>query len=197
MPDRDAVRPNKTALKLERRDSIKNLANMITASRIAFALAMLLSPPFSAAFWVFYLCGGLSDVLDGPIARKLNQQSDAGARLDSIADLVFAAALAIVVIRDIHIPMWLWLCALFIALLRGVSYGVGFFKYRAFASLHTYLNKAAGAAIFALPLLYALLGLAASASIVCLVALASAVEELAITTKSKELDRDCKGLFIR
>ena len=68
---------------------MKNAANVLTFSRILFAIAMLLASPFSAVFWICYLCAGLSDVLDGIVARKCKQESDFGARLDSIADFVF------------------------------------------------------------------------------------------------------------
>lgn len=55
---------------------IKNLANIITSSRIIFAIAILYIKPFSIAFWICYFLGGLSDLLDGFVARTLNQQSE-------------------------------------------------------------------------------------------------------------------------
>ena len=173
---------------------IIRLADMITLSRMVFAVAMVIAQPFSVLFWLCYLCGGLSDVLDGPVARKYNQQSDAGARLDSIADLVFAAAIFIVAVRSIYFPLWVWLCIAVIALLRIASYAIGFYKYHTFASLHTIMNKVSGASIFAFPLLYALVGAAAASAIVCAICFIAAVEELLITVKSKELHRDGKGL---
>lgn len=175
---------------------IKDLANFITSSRFGFAIAMVLAEPFSAAFWVCYLCGGLSDLLDGAVARKLKAQSHSGAKLDSIADVVFTAALAVVAARSIQFPIWVWLCAACIAALRLASYGIGFMKYHTFASLHTYANKATGALIFAFPVLYAVLGLTATGVLLCVAALASSVEELIITAKSRQLDRDCRSVFL-
>lgn len=175
---------------------MKYIANLITLLRIPFAAAMLLSPPFSTAFWCFYLCGGLTDMLDGFAARRLHQQSAVGAKLDSVADGVFALAIASVVLINLVIPIWLWVCILCIALLRFVGYGIGFYKYRAFSSLHTYANKAAGALLFAAPVLYALLGFTAAGILLCMVAFLSAVEEVAITVTSGELDRDRKSILI-
>ena len=63
--------------------------------------------------------------------------------------------------------------------------------------MHTYANKAAGAALFCFPLLYRLLGLAVTASILCCIASLSALEELLIVIRSKELDRNTTGLFSR
>lgn len=158
---------------------------------------MILVEPFSVFFWICYCLGGISDLLDGFAARKLNLQSDAGARLDSIADVVFAAAIAVIAIGSIPLPFWLWLCICGIALLRIVGYAIGFYKYRAFSSLHTYANKAAGALIFAFPVLYILLGLTATGILVCTAAFVSSLEEVVITARSKELNRDCKGLLAR
>lgn len=157
---------------------------------------MVLAEPFSAAFWVCYLCGGLSDLLDGAVARKLKAHSPAGAKLDSIADVVFTAALAIVAVGQIQFPAWMWLCAVCIAALRLTSYGIGFIKYHTFASLHTYANKATGALMFEFPILYAVLGLTAMGVLLCAAAVASSVEELIITAKSRQLNRDCRSVFL-
>lgn len=148
-------------------------------------------------FWDCYCLGGLSDLLDGFAARKLNRQSDAGAKLDSMADAVFAAAIAVFAIRNISLPSWLWICVAGIALLRVAAYIVGYCKYRTLSSLHTYANKATGALIFAFPVLPVALGLTATGILLCTAAFVSSLEELVITAKSKNLNRDCKGLLLR
>ena len=54
-----------------------------------------------------------------------------------------------------------------------------------------------GILIFAAPILYCLCGLRFAGIILCAVAFVSACEELIITVKPKELDRDCKGILVR
>ena len=88
-------------------------------------------------------------------------------------------------------------CALVIALLRFASDGIGFNKYHAFTALHTWANKLTGILIFAAPILYCLCGLLFTGIVLCVAAFTSACEELVITVKSKELDRDCKGILVR
>ena len=176
---------------------IKNLANIITSSRIIFALAILYIKPFSTTFWICYFLGGLSDLLDGLVARTLNQQSENGAKIDSIADFVFAASIFIIVLKNIFLPGRFWWFISLIFLIRIITYSVGFYKYRTFYSLHTYFNKASGVLIFMFPLLYVILKLDVAGGIVCFVSFAASVEELVITMKSSRLDRDCKGLFLR
>ncbi|MEF9891931.1 MAG: CDP-alcohol phosphatidyltransferase family protein [Anaerorhabdus sp.] len=171
------------------------MANVITLFRIFFAFAMLLTIPFSVAFWIFYFCGGFSDFLDGFVARKWNLESVFGAQLDSIADLIFAVSMGIVVITNIQLPTWIWICITLIIVLRLLGYGIGFYKYHTFTSLHTYMNKATGVFIFLSPILYILLGMTVTGTFICTMAFLSALEEIVITTKSKGLNRDCKSIF--
>jgi CDP-diacylglycerol--glycerol-3-phosphate 3-phosphatidyltransferase len=172
-----------------------HLANAITASRFVFAAVMLLSEPLSAPFWAGYVCGGLSDLLDGPVARRLHQQSAFGAKLDSAADLVFILCTCIAVFRGVAFPTWVLIGGGTIALVRFISYGVGYRKYRTFATVHTWLNKATGFLLFLFPVLFALLGIGAACGIICGVAFITAAEELVITIRSRELNRDRKSLF--
>lgn len=158
---------------------------------------MVLVEPFSLGFWICYVCGGLSDLFDGFVARKLKQQSTIGAKFDSIADVVFAIAIFIVVIKNISLSTLLWQFITFIALLRLVSYSIGYYKYRTFTSLHTYANKATGFLIFVFPLLYILWDINITVIILCVLAFISSFEELVITIKSKELNRDCKSIFMQ
>lgn len=175
--------------------SIKNIANIMTSFRIVFAIMMILSTPFSIIFWICYFSGGMSDLMDGYIARKLNQQSNIGAKLDSIADGIFSIAIAVVVILNIPMAFWIWICVICIAILRIISYGIGFCKFHTFTSLHTYANKATGALIFVSPILYVLLGWNITVIILFAVAFVSAIEELLITIKSNELNRNSKSIF--
>lgn len=175
----------------------KDIANVITFLRIPLAILMLMAVPFSVVFWSFYLCAGLTDIIDGSVARKLHQESVFGAKLDSLADFVFAAAIAAFIIINTELPVWLWFCILVIVLLRFVSYGIGFYRYHTFAALHTYANKITGALIFMAPVLYYALGMTATGAIVCAVALTSATEEIVIIAKAEKLDRDCVSIFTR
>ncbi len=173
-----------------------SIANAITISRIAFATMLIIVKPFTHAFWLFYVLGGLSDMIDGFVARRLKCESDFGARLDSIADAVFLFAAAIAVVRVLFIPAWL---SVFIALalfLRLAAYGACLMKYRKLVSIHTYGNKAAGAILFMSPLSVCLIGLTATGIISSAAAILSAAEELAIIIMSKKPEHlvNMKGL---
>ena len=63
------------------------MANTITLFRMAAGIVLLFCPVFSPAFFVLYIAAGLSDMLDGFVARKKDTVSELGARLDTMATL--------------------------------------------------------------------------------------------------------------
>lgn len=158
---------------------------------------LMISSTFnSVTFWVCYLWCGISDMLDGLLARKFGQQSMTGAKLDSISDLVFAVTILIVIEQYVYLPMYLWWCIVAITILRLISYSIGFYKYRTFSSLHSLMNKITGFFIFAFPLLYICFGVDVAGILICIVASLSSIEEMVIIIKSKELNRDIKSIFL-
>ena len=50
---------------------MKNLANDITIVRILCSIALLFFPAFSTAFYVLYITAGVSDMVDGWVARRI------------------------------------------------------------------------------------------------------------------------------
>lgn len=52
------------------------MANIVTSCRILFSILMQFPPAFSAWFYTMYLFCGLTDMVDGTIARKTNTDSN-------------------------------------------------------------------------------------------------------------------------
>ena len=50
---------------------MKNLANDITIIRILCSIALLFFSAFSVAFYVLYITSGISDMVDGWVARRI------------------------------------------------------------------------------------------------------------------------------
>lgn len=90
---------------------MNSLPNILSALRFLGAIGLLFFNPVGAAFWVIYGFCGISDMLDGYLARKLHAESKAGALLDSVADICFVACCAIRLIPVMPIPTWLWIWA--------------------------------------------------------------------------------------
>ncbi len=174
---------------------IKHIANIITSLRLVFAVAIFFIKPFSVLFWIFYVLCGLTDIIDGPIARKTKGESDFGAKLDSVADLVFLVSIAFAVLKSTKISAWIYVMIAVLSSIRIISYIIGYVKYHTYSSLHTLMNKATGLLLFLFPILFALFGVNASAIILGTVAFLSSLEELVITIRSKELNRNIKSII--
>jgi CDP-diacylglycerol--glycerol-3-phosphate 3-phosphatidyltransferase len=176
---------------------MKNIPNTITALRILLSAILLFLKPFSTLFLVVYSTCGLSDIIDGYLARKTNLASRLGAILDSIADIVFISAAAVTLLPSVFIPLGIIIWIILIAIIRIVSLLVGYYKYHTFTALHTYTNKAAGILLFCFPYLYNFISIKYLSLIICAIASISSVEELIIQITSKELSRDIKGIFAK
>ena len=128
------------------------MANIITCIRIVCALTLAFCPTFSVWFYVLYVTGGISDVLDGMVARHLGKETKLGAKLDTIADIVFTAIVIIKVVLIINIPAWLIIWIVGIAAIKCINIISGFVIYKRFISEHTVMNKICGVLLFAIPL---------------------------------------------
>lgn len=127
--------------------------NSITVVRILSTAALLFTEPFSLSFFIIYTLAGVTDVLDGTIARLTKSTSDFGAKLDSVADLLMYGVMAIKVLPRLikTLSTGLWILAIIVLTVRVSAYVVAAIKYKKFASLHTYLNKLTGFMVFILP----------------------------------------------
>ena len=128
------------------------MANTVTFSRIAASIVLLFCPVYSSAFYVFYIAAGVSDMLDGFVARKTDTVSNLGARLDTIADFVFVVACLIKLLPVLRIPAWLYGWTGMIALIKSVNIVSGFAVQKRFVAVHSVMNKVAGALLFLFPL---------------------------------------------
>ena len=66
------------------------MANIITGIRIVCSIALLFFPVFSPAYYTLYIVAGVSDMIDGAIARKTDTVSDYGSKLDTAAELAYS-----------------------------------------------------------------------------------------------------------
>lgn len=176
---------------------MRHLPNIITISRIIVSVIILFISPHSLLFITLYIVCGLSDIADGLIARKLSFESDFGARLDSIADMVFAVVIIYKLIPVIKVPQYIIFWIVLIACMRITTMVIVKVKFHSFAVLHTWLNKLTGIILLFFPLVHNVINTEFSAGFICLIATLAATEEMIINISSKELTVDNKGIWIK
>ena len=154
------------------------IADIITLSRIVFSLLLFVFKPGSLPFFALYLLCGISDVLDGFIARKLHTASERGAILDSIADLVFAVIYAVRILPLLSVPLWALLWAAVIAVIKIVCIIIASKKAKKLSIEHSVGNKLTGVLLFLLPLSVYIADVKYGAAAVCIAATAAVIKEI-------------------
>ena len=143
---------------------------------MALALPFVQSSP--AIFWTLYLLCGLSDVLDGALARAMGTVSRLGERLDTIADIIFVAVWIALFIPAMNVGRWLWIWTGVIALIKVVNVISGLAMKKGFVAKHTLANKATGILLFLLPMIIHWESIKVpSIVMICLLATFAAVQE--------------------
>ena len=124
------------------------LPNIITLLRIAGSLGLLLCDVTGVVYWIIYGLCGISDMLDGYLARKLHCESKTGALLDSMADIVFVACCCIKLIPVLAFPNWIWIWVLVIAFIKVINQISALVIYKKCVFPHTIANKVTGFLLF-------------------------------------------------
>lgn len=112
-----------------------NIPNFITILRIILVpvfIALILSPnhTYRILGFIIFIIASLSDLVDGYIARKLNQQTELGKFLDPLADkfLVIGALITFIFMSE-QIEVWMILCIIgrdiLITFLRSLAINKG------------------------------------------------------------------------
>ena len=164
---------------------------------MGLAFVLLLTESLSPVFLLVFLVCGLTDVLDGMVARRFDACSEHGHVLDSVSDVVLVAILLYCVIPAVGWEGWMivWIAA--IAVVRIAAFGIGSVRYGKPAFVHTYMNKAAGLLLFLAPFLLVAVGAPVTVGVVCGVASISSAEYLYINITGDCYDPDLKTVLVR
>lgn len=125
-----------------------NAANLITGARIPLSLLLLCFRPDTAVFTVLYCVCGITDMIDGTVARKTGSAGIMGERLDSIADMVFVLVCfrKLLPLLSVPFPILIWTAGIACVRIANLIYAcVG---KRKTVLLHTAANKLTGLLLF-------------------------------------------------
>jgi len=92
-----------------------NIPNMITLGRllaVPVTVWLILNDFIFAAFWLF-VAAGISDAIDGFLAKRWNQITEFGAYLDPLADKALLASVFITLGVQGHLESWLVILVVF------------------------------------------------------------------------------------
>jgi cardiolipin synthase (CMP-forming) len=133
--------------------TLPNIISIVRLAGVPLFLWLVLVPEADGWALVVLMLSGISDYLDGYLARRLNQTSKVGAILDPVADRLYILSTVVgLAVRDI-IPWWL---AILLPARDLFLWGlVPFLRTRGYSALPVhFLGKAATAnLLYAFPLL--------------------------------------------
>lgn len=155
----------------------KYAANIITCFRMIMSIMMLFFPAFSFSFFIVYLFCGMTDMIDGAVARKTNSVTVFGSKLDTIADFTFGFVAFVKILPAIDMPLWVLQWGCIIALMKVMNVVSGFIYKKRFMVEHTIMNKMTGALLFLFPFTLNFLETRYTIFVICIIATISAVQE--------------------
>ena len=117
-------------------------------SRIVLCLPLLLVDAMTLPFWTLYVIAGLTDMLDGFLARRWGVESKFGARLDSLADFMLVLAVGYKLFPYMKLPTALWMMIGLIALVKMVNAICSYVVRHRIEYLHTKAIKLTGFLLF-------------------------------------------------
>lgn len=124
---------------------LRNPAGLLTLARVPLALLAPFCADDGRLLLGIYLLGIATDVLDGPLARRMGHTSQVGAYADSLADKAFHAVFAIVLAGWAWVPWWwipLWFAREGVQAALIVAYHRDAFQYEGFQRDALPLGKA-------------------------------------------------------
>jgi cardiolipin synthase len=92
-----------------------NLPNVITLGRllsVPVAIWVILDGAFDVAFWIF-VAAGVSDAVDGFIAKRFDMKTPIGALLDPLADKALLVSIYVTLGLAGQLPTWLVILVVF------------------------------------------------------------------------------------
>jgi phosphatidylglycerophosphate synthase len=102
---------------------MRRVPNAISIIRMALSLTLFFLVENPLAFSLVYGICGLSDLMDGILARKLKAASPLGAKLDSLADLIFVTVVVstLVFFTDILNNLFAFICIGTSLIVKGIN----------------------------------------------------------------------------
>ena len=156
---------------------MKNIANYLSISRIIMSIILAILETFSFPFYIIYIYCGISDMLDGYIARKTKNTSKIGAGLDSIADIIFVIVAIIKILPVLNLSNVIIIWAFIIALIKICNVVCSYIYCKKIILLHTIANKITGFVLFVAPLIIVHADSIIFEITICMIATFSAIQE--------------------
>ena len=175
-----------------------NIPNALTMSRVIFlpVLYVFVLLDMRLAFLIAFMLIGATDAFDGFVARRLNQVTEFGKAMDSIADLLLYISTAWFLYRlypQYILPNMNLLIAFFSLL--GVSFIVSFIRCGKPIMMHTSILRYQAVLIYLLVIFSYFLDTTYFVTAILIIYLIGFTEEILIFLRYGQVDADTKSII--
>lgn len=178
---------------------MKNLPNILSITRLAVSGLLFFLGGYPTLFTNLYLYCGLSDVADGYLARKLKAESNTGAMLDTLGDVVMYLLIVFMYFSQTTVFSNTSALVLLLAIiaLKMINWLLTKHKFGLWGVIHTVVYKVVGFLVYiSLPFYYLFSDLSVwFMLIICILALLAAMEETIMIITGKEYDINRRSIF--
>jgi cardiolipin synthase (CMP-forming) len=91
---------------------LPNILSFARLMAVPLAIWLMVAGEFGAAFWLF-VAAGLTDALDGFLAKRFGWETELGSYLDPLADKALLVSVYVVLGWLGHLPVWLIIMVVF------------------------------------------------------------------------------------
>ena len=184
---------------------LKTIPNMLSISRLILIPAMLIpayyiqdEPQARFVFLIMFIIIGVTDKLDGTLARYLNQTTALGAKLDTIADMVFYPLIALWLYRFESgvVGEW-WNLVYFLLALYFFKMVTGKIKFGYVPAFHTIGAKTFSASLYFFMIAAILYPVLAKSifPVLCVIGYINQMEETYILLTRDSVDENIRSVF--
>ena len=184
---------------------LNTIPNILSISRLLLIPAMLIpaywnddEPQARFVFLIMFIIIGVTDKLDGTLARYLNQTTALGAKLDTIADMVFYPLIALWLYRfESGVVGGWWNLVYFLLALYFFKMIVGKIKFGYMPAFHTIGAKTFSASLYFFMITAILYPDLAKTifPVLCVIGYINQVEETYIMLTRDSIDENIRSVF--
>lgn len=178
------------------KNCLVTIPNILSISRIIATPTIFFLREYKFILLLVLILIGITDVLDGYIARKNKKETIIGSMLDSLSDFVFFLSLIVyAILFEIDIIMSFKYYVIAILGLKLLTVTTGIVKYKKLCFLHTYGNKLTGIVIFVGFCYFIFFGNTMLIKIAIFISLISSLEELIIILLGNKYLQNTRGIW--
>jgi len=178
---------------------LRHIPNLLSLSRIPLSVTMMFFAQERIIFLCIYAVTGLTDMLDGRVARKYGWQSELGSKFDGLADAswIFSMMAVVFLILRIKFASYVYIAFAVTLVVRIVNLIFTRVKFHQWGAIHSTLVRYSGTPLYLIApyCVWTRKGPSVLLLAAMCIVLLSVIEESLILARMETYDMNVKSIF--